>query len=85
MGELTSVIGINKLIIVHAIRCIALDALDGRFARVEGDDVVDEALAGWRKREGLGRVGGEVLRGRGLAGLEVFAGGGGGAVGEVDG
>jgi len=82
---LVSVIGINKLIVVYTIRRVALDALDGRFAGVEGDDVVDKALAGWGERERLGGVGGEVLRGGGLAGLEVFAWRGGGTVGEVDG
>jgi len=83
--ELTAVISIHELIIVYAIRCVALDALNSRLAGVEGNDVVDQALTGWREVEGLGGIGREVFRGGGLARLEVFAGRGSGAVGEVDG
>ena len=43
--HLVPVVRIHELIIVHAIRRIPPHFLDGRFAAIEVDDVVDESLA----------------------------------------
>ena len=43
--HLIPIVRIDKLIVVHAVRCIAPHFLDGRFAAVEVEDVVDESLA----------------------------------------
>ena len=83
--HLVAVISIHELIVVHAIGRVALDALDGRFAAVQGDDVLDEALAVRAQRQGARRVGRVVFGAVGLAGLEALAGGLRGAAGEVDG
>ena len=57
--HLIPIIGVHKLIIIHAVGCIPLDLLDCGLAAVEVDDVVDESLAiggkGNRFR-GVGRV-----------------------------
>ena len=43
--HLVPIVRVDKLIVVHAIRCIPPHLLDGRFAAVEVEDVVDESLA----------------------------------------
>ena len=44
-GHLVPIVRIDKLVVVHAIGCIPSYFLDGRFAAVEVEDVVDESLA----------------------------------------
>ena len=61
----------------------ALDAADGRLAGVEGEDVVDEGLAGGGQGEGFGWVGRVVAGWVRLADFEVFAGRVGRVFGEV--
>lgn len=53
-------------------------------AAVEGDDIVDEGLTMWRELDGFGGVRGVVFGGMGLAGLVIFARGGGGDGGFLD-
>lgn len=77
-GHLVPIICIHELIVVHAIRCIPLDLLDGRLAAVEVENVVDESLALFGDGKGFGRVWRIVFRRVGLAGLVVLARGGGG-------
>ena len=52
-GHLISVIGVHKLIVIHAVRSVALDTLNSRFARVQSDYVVNEPLTCWRKGDRL--------------------------------
>lgn len=72
--HLIAVVGVHELIVVDAVRRVAFDAFDRWLAGVEGDDVVDESLAGGREGEALAGVGGVVFGGRGLADLELLAG-----------
>lgn len=72
-SHLVSVIGIDELIVVDAIWGITLDTLNGRLTAIESYDVVDKALASWRKLEGLGWVGSVVFVRVGLANLELLA------------
>ena len=51
--HLISVVCINKLIVVNAVGRVALYTLDGGFAVVEGDDVVDEGLASGGEPKGF--------------------------------
>lgn len=74
--HLVPIVRVDKLIVVHAIRCIPPHLLDGRFAAVEVEDVVNESLALLREGEGLGRVRGVVFGRVGLARLVVFTRGG---------
>ena len=60
-GHLIPIVGVHKLVIIDAVRGIALHTLDGGMAAVEGDDVVKEALAGRGEWEGLARVGGVIF------------------------
>ena len=43
--HLVPIVRVDELIVVHAIRCIPPHLLDGGFAAVEVEDVVDESLA----------------------------------------
>ena len=38
--HLVPVICVHELVIIHAVRCVALDSLDGRSAAVELEDIV---------------------------------------------
>ena len=74
--HLVSIVRINKLVVIHAVRRISLHAVDGWFAAVERDHIVDEGLASGGEREGFRWVRSVVFCAGGLARLEVFAGGG---------
>ena len=76
--HLVSIIGVNELIIIHAIRCVSLHSLDSGSAAVQLDDVVHERLTGRTQRDRLGRVGLVVVSRMGLAGFVVLAWSGGG-------
>lgn len=43
--HLVPVVRIDELIVVHAIRRVTPDLLDGRLAAIEIDNVIDESLA----------------------------------------
>lgn len=43
--HLIPVVRVHELIVVYAVGCVPLHFLDGRFAAVEIEDVVDESLA----------------------------------------
>jgi len=70
--HLVSIVRIDELIIVNAVRRVSLHALNGRLAAIEGEDVVDKGLTGWRQWERLGGIGSIVFGWMGLAGLEVL-------------
>ena len=55
-GHLIPIVGVYKLIIVNAVRGIALHTLDSGMAAVEGEDVVQEALAGRGEWKGFAGV-----------------------------
>jgi hypothetical protein len=82
--RLVAVVGVDELVVVDAVRSITLDVFDCRFAAVEGDDVVDEGLAGWREEEGFRWVV-SVVSGGGLADFELLAWSGGVLAGELGG
>ena len=42
------VIGVHKLVVIHAVWSVPLHTLNGGLTRVESDDIVDECLSGWR-------------------------------------
>ena len=54
--HLVSIIRIHELIVVHTIGCIAPHLLDGRFAAVKVDNVINESLTLFGEGEGFGRV-----------------------------
>ena len=72
-SHLVPVVRVDELIVVHAVRCVSLDALARGLARVQRDDVVEEALASGREGDRLRRVGMHVLRRGRLADLEVLS------------
>jgi hypothetical protein len=74
--HLVAVVGVHELVVVDAVGRVAFHALDRGLAGVEGDDVVDEGLAGGREGEAFAWVGGVVFGGGGLADLELLAGSG---------
>lgn len=76
--HLVPVVCVYELVVVDAVCCVPLHALDGWLAAVERDNVIHEALAGGRERDAGGGVGGVVFGGGGLAGLVLFARGVGG-------
>lgn len=80
--HLIPIIRIDKLVIIDAVRRIALDALDRRLHLVQRDDILDQGLARRRQRDGLGGIGRVVAGGVRLADFEVLAGEG-GVGGEV--
>ena len=81
-GHLVAVVGVDELVVVDAIGGVALDTVDCDVAAVEGNYVVDEALAGGGEGEGLGGVWGIVIVRTGLTDFEILARGSAG-VGEV--
>ena len=83
-GHLVPVVGIHKLIVIHAVWCVSPHLLHCRLAAVQIDDVVDEGLARLGEGNRFGWVGLVVVGWVGLAGLEVLAGGGGGNGGGFD-
>ena len=48
-GHLVAVVGVDELVVVDAVRGVAPDALPGRLAGVQRDDVVHQRLAGRRE------------------------------------
>ncbi len=84
-SHLVPIIGIHKLIIIYTITRIPLHPLNGRPAAVQLDDVVNEFLTRFGEGERFGGVRLVVLGWVGLAGLVVFARGGGRDGGIVDG
>ena len=72
-GHLVSIVGIHELIIIDAIGGIALDTLNGGFARIEGQDVVNQGLTGRRQWEGFRWVRGIIVAFCCLAGFEMLA------------
>ena len=73
-GHLVPVIRIDKLIVIDAVWCVTLHALDCRLTAVKSYDVVDETLAGWRKLERLGRIGSIIFGWVGLTNFKLLAG-----------
>lgn len=51
-SHLVAVVGVDELVVVDAIRGVALDAAAGGLARVESEDIVEESLAGGRELDG---------------------------------
>lgn len=70
--HLVPVVGVHELVVVHAVRRVPFDPLDGGLAAVQRDDVVDEGLARLVQGQGLGWVRMPVLRRGRLADLEVL-------------
>ena len=50
-GHLVPVVRVHELVVVHAVGRVPLDALDGRVAAVQRDDVVEQGLASGRERD----------------------------------
>ena len=72
-SHLVAVIGVDKLVIVNAVRSVTLHASNGRLAAVQSDDIVNQSLALRAELDGLGGVGGVVLRCRGLADFKLLS------------
>ena len=60
-SHLIPIVGVHKLIIVDAVGGRALHALHGGMAAVEGDDVVEKALAGRGEGKGFAGIGGIIF------------------------
>ena len=52
-SHLVSIVRVNKLVVIDAVRRISLHAVDGWFTAVERDHIVDEGLARGGEREGF--------------------------------
>lgn len=55
-GHLVAVIGVDELVVVDAVTCVAFHTFDSRLAGVEGYDVVDKSLSLWGELDALAWV-----------------------------
>lgn len=72
--HLVAVVGVDELVIIDTVGCVALNSLDCGFAGVEGNDVVDQSLTGGRQLDALAWVGCVVFRRRSLTDFKLLAG-----------